>query len=227
MRLPKSRHRTRERLGNDASLFDMPRLSTAISESDAPTRAPSTPPARKETKPIQTDLDRGEKNFHRLYTTDEDDDQPTKWEFKNSKHEFAPHIDTGFNRDGTIKVPDFDPEVQCPGFNPHDQLFRWPDGELRKEYPPRNPYVVARRSAVEKVVRWCRFNDPRYKESEHFRHRYNVGVLWCAHARYLTDKLGIHPVRAFTSQHDLTFDNSFSSIGNERRGCVLRIRRKL
>lgn len=205
----------------------MPRLSTAISESDAPTRAPSTPPAQKETKPIQTDLDRGEKNFHRLYTTDEDDDQPTKWEFKNSKHEFAPHIDTGFNRDGTIKVPDFDPEVQCPGFNPHDQLFRWPDGELRKEYPPRNPYVVARRSAVEKVVRWCRFNDPRYKESEHFRHRYNVGVLWCAHARYLTDKLGIHPVSAFTSQHDLTFDNSFSSIGNERRGCVLRIRRKI
>lgn len=159
----------------------MPRLSASVSE----------PLVEKivEKKAPQTDLDRGVKNFHRLYTDDEDSTEPTQWEFKHSKHEFAPHIDTGFNPDGTIIVPD----APTPGFDPKSQLFRWPDGVLRHEYPPRDPYVVAARRSAEKLVRYCRFNDPEFKTSENFRHRYNVGVLWCAHARYCNDKLGFPP----------------------------------
>jgi len=160
----------------------MPRLSASVSK-------PLEERVVEKKEAPQKDVDRGVKNFHRLYTTDEDSTEPTEWEHKHSKHEFAPHIDTGFNPDGTIKVPD----APTPGFDPHSQLFRWPDGVLRHEYPPRNPYVVAARRNAEHLVRYCRFNDPEFKTSEQFRHRYNLGVLWCAHARYLNDKLGFPP----------------------------------
>ena len=70
---------------------------------------------------------------------------------------------------------------------------RWPDGSLRKEYPPRNPYVVAARRRVSGLVHHCRVNGGDEACAAGKSYRFGVGVLWCAPPRYLVDKLGIHP----------------------------------
>jgi len=165
----------------------MPRLST--STTSAPKDDATTPVAAPVDSPTPTRT--REKNFHRLYTTDEDEEP--KWEHKSSNHVFMPRLteaETGFNNDGTIKVPDA-PHVA--GFNPLEQMFRWPDGSLRKEYPPRNPYVVAARRKAARLVQFCRITGGDDESTKGKSYRHNVGVLWCAHARYLTEKLGIHP----------------------------------
>jgi hypothetical protein len=164
---------SRRRASIFAPLLDaMPRLSTSTTsalknDATTPVAAPVDSPTPTRTR---------EKNFHRLYTTDEDEEP--KWERKSSNHVHMPRLteaETGFNNDGAIKVPD---APRVAGFNPLEQMFRWPDGSLRKEYPPRNPYVVAARRKAARLVHFCRIT---------------VGVMWCAHARYLTEKLGIHP----------------------------------
>ena len=136
----------------------------------------------------RTTLDRGY-NFHRLYTEDERDEN-VAWEHLHDRHEFRPHIDAGFNADGTVKTPD---APRAPGWNPRELKFRWPDGSLREEYPPRNPYVVAARRRVSGLVHHCRVNGGDEACAAGKSYRFGVGVLWCAHARYLVDKLGIHP----------------------------------
>ena len=136
----------------------------------------------------RTTLDSGY-NFHRLYTEDERDEN-VAWEHLHDRHEFRPHIDAGFNADGTVKTPD---APRAPGWNPRELKFRWPDGSLREEYPPRNPYVVAARRRVSGLVHHCRVNGGDEACAAGKSYRFGVGVLWCAHARYLVDKLGIHP----------------------------------
>ena len=164
----------------------MPRLTETTETIDATAEPDST--ATRATATKQTTLDRGY-NFHRLYTRDER--APVTWERAPSDdHEFRPHIDTGFNADGTIKTPD---APRVPGWNPREQLFRWPDGTLRREYPPRNPYVVAARRRFAGLVHHCRVTGGDEESTKGASHRYGVGVLWAAHARYLVDKLGIQP----------------------------------
>lgn len=175
---------TKKRPHNRARV--MPRLTDTTTAPDSnATRATGDPPADTARR---TTLDRGY-NFHRLYTRDER--APVEWERAPSDdHEFRPHIDTGFNADGTIKTPD---APRVPGWNPHEQLFRWPDGTLRREYPPRNPYVVAARRRFSGVAHHCRLTGGDDECAKGQSHRFGVGVLWAAHARYLVDKLGIHP----------------------------------
>jgi hypothetical protein len=153
---------------------------------------PQPPVTAREDSPQQTQT-RVNRNFHRLYTAENDAEFAGKeplWQYKNSKHQDMPRIEHGFNDDGTIKVPDA-PKV--PGFDPLNQQFRWPDGTLRKEYPPRNPYTVAARRRVHELVTHCRMQDKNVVDENGQSIRHNIGVLWCAHARYLVDKLGIHP----------------------------------
>ena len=179
---------SRRRASIFAPLLDaMPRLSTSTTsalknDATTPVAAPVDSPTPTRTR---------EKNFHRLYTTDEDEEP--KWERKSSNHVHMPRLteaETGFNNDGTIKVPD---APRVAGFNPLEQMFRWPDGSLRKEYPPRNPYVVAARRKAQRLVHFCRITGGDDESTKGKSYRMNVGVLWSAHARYLTEKLGIHP----------------------------------
>lgn len=164
----------------------MPKLSESVTA--------VTPPPREEPKPNPNQRPKREKNYHRLYTVDEDSEEPIEWQYRHSKFEDSPPIDTGFNADGTIKTPD---PPKIPGFDPSTLLFRWPDGSLRKEYPPRNKYVVAARKRWSEIAHFCRMKelegmDSDSEEAEIFQHRFNVNVLWCAHARYM-EKLHIHP----------------------------------
>jgi len=133
-----------------------------------------------------------EKCFHRLYTVE---DENNSYEFEHVPQGYTPvrersAKEKGFNVDGSMIVPDA-PKV--PGYDPFDQLFRWPDGELRREYPPRNPYVVAVRKRWHELTTHCRMEGGDAECAKGESYRYGIGVLWCAHARYLTTKLNIEP----------------------------------
>ena len=164
----------------------MPRLSAVATSGDGPpaaTPAPTEPPPRRQR----------EKDFHRLMTLEEETGGYTDQITPKDGYETAPPRDAkvkGFNPDGTVIVPDA-PKV--PGFDPFDQMFRWPDGSLRKEYPPRNPYVVAARKRWHELVTHCRMSGGDEECTKGVSYRYGIGVLWCEHARYLSDKLNIQP----------------------------------
>jgi len=156
----------------------MPKLSESV--------IAVTPPTREEPKPNRPKKEK-EKNYHRLYTADEDSEEPIQWQYRHSKFVDSEPIDTGFNADGTIKTPD---PPKIPGFDPSTSLFRWPDGSLKADYPPRNKYVVAARKRWSEIVHFCRMKvleemDSDSEEAEIFKHRFNMNVLWCAHARYM------------------------------------------
>lgn len=166
----------------------MPRLSTVATSVDAehaPPRTTTATTATTEAPPT--------KDFHRLRTLEEETDGYVIEHQPSCGFDPAPVRDAktkGFNSDGTVIVPDA-PKV--PGFDPFAQKFRWPDGSLRPEYPPRNPYVVAARKRWHDLVTHCRISGGDDECAKGKSHRYGIGVLWCEHARYLSDKLNIEP----------------------------------
>ena len=96
-----------------------------------------------------------------------------------------PHIDAGFNADGTVKTPDA-PRARLP--RGRARAVR-ADGSLREEYPPRNPYVVAARSCGSTRTRGItvQVNAPRRHDRARHRaaHQDASATEWCAHARRL------------------------------------------
>jgi hypothetical protein len=166
----------------------MPRLSTVATSVDAEHAPPTTTTATTATTEAPPT-----KDFHRLRTLEEETDGYVIEHQPSCGFDPAPVRDAktkGFNSDGTVIVPDA-PKV--PGFDPIAQKFRWPDGSLRPEYPPRNPYVVAARKRWHDLVTHCRISGGDDECAKGKSHRYGIGVLWCEHARYLSDKLNIEP----------------------------------
>lgn len=66
--------------------------------------------------------------------------------------------------------------------------YRWPDGVLRPEKPPANPYTVANRRRWKGLVDHCRIHggDRTFKSTGGRSLRYNINVPWEQHQAYLS-----------------------------------------
>lgn len=71
--------------------------------------------------------------------------------------------------------------------------YRWPDGVLRPEKPPANPYTVANRRRWKGLVDHCRTHggDRTYNSTGQSL-RYNINVPWEQHRDYL-DHASLQP----------------------------------
>lgn len=64
--------------------------------------------------------------------------------------------------------------------------FRWPDGSLRPERPPPNPYAVSNRRKYAPLVRYCRTHGgDKGFDTAGGSWRYGIGVGYDEHLKYL------------------------------------------
>ena len=81
----------------------------------------------------------------------------------------------------------------CRNSDHGERQYRWADGSLRSEKPPRNPFAVSSRRSWAPLVRYCRENGgDREYENSGVSLRFGLNVEYSKHMDYLS-VLGLEP----------------------------------